>query len=110
MKKGNAVHEESFLKFELSLKMGPCLVHGRGKPPMPKARELGSKKKKLSSSMISTGEQNSKPATRSKGGEKDMVREAETKKVGVKVNKEEVATTSKAVETKNIEKVETRKR
>lgn len=61
---GNVARGEASSGVEICLKENSSLVYGGGDLPVPKAGEVGSKKKKLSSSMISVGKKESRTATR----------------------------------------------
>lgn len=81
-------------------------MYGKGKQPVPKSKEIGSKMKTLSSSVMSIEKNKSKTAARCKRREKDGVRVAEIKEVGVEVDEEEIAAVSKEIKMKNIKEVE----
>lgn len=48
----NAVRGETYSSVELCLKQGPFRTHGEEEPPIQKVREVGSRTRKLSSSMV----------------------------------------------------------
>lgn len=59
--KGDAVPGEASCRVELCLEKGPSFMYGREDLSPPKAKEMGSKKMKLSFSMISIGKKERKP-------------------------------------------------
>lgn len=65
------------------------LLYGKEKPQVPKGRKVDSKKKSLSSSVISTSRERKKTTRRVRVGKKDGVREAEAEEVRIDVDEEE---------------------
>lgn len=82
-------------------------MYGGEEPPDPNVEKMGSRKKKLSSSMIPFGEMKWTIATRSVSDEEDEVREAETKETGMEVVEKVIKKVKKEAETKIIEKMGT---
>lgn len=56
----NVVRGEAPSRVELCLEEGPFSVYGGERPPVPKAKEVGLKKRKLSLSMISVRKRGAK--------------------------------------------------
>lgn len=75
----NFVRAEAICGVKRCLEDGPSLLYGRGDPPVPKVKEVGSKKRKDSSSLISIGKAKRRTATRSGGGKEDGVQRIKTK-------------------------------
>lgn len=64
---------EASSEVEFGLEVDLSFVTGEGLPSFAKLKKVGPKKRKLSPSMILTGKQERKSATRSGGGEKDGI-------------------------------------
>lgn len=75
---GDVVNGEASSSVELCLEDIPSPLYGGEAQPVPIAREIGSKKRRLSSFLILTRRMRSGAATRSEGGGGEKVRGAET--------------------------------
>lgn len=77
----NAVRGEASFGIELCVVDCPFLVYKKGERPAPKAKETGSRKRKLSSSMMPIAKKKRNASKSSGGGEKVRIRGADIKKV-----------------------------
>lgn len=99
------VREEASSRAEVCLKKGPLLVYGDGQLPDSKTEEVGSKKRKFSSSVTWIRKRKSKTPTRSECRKEGGVRISLTNKAGVQEDEERVARVSREVKTENIKKL-----
>lgn len=76
----NVSREEASFGVELCLEKVLFFVYREGKPPVPKVRGVGSKKKRLSLLMISARKKRNSTATRGEGGGENELRGAEKKR------------------------------
>lgn len=106
---GNVGRAEPSSGAVLYLEEGPSLVYEEREPPAATVKEVGSRKRKLSSSVISIGEMNRSTPTLSRGEEEDYVQRAQKIEAEIEVDKEEITMVSSEVEAKNITEVETEK-
>lgn len=102
------VRGEAYFAAELRLKIGPSPVYRGEEPPTPKGKELSSKKRKLSPSIVLTGKMKKKTATRSESSEKIEKRGAEIEVLGIKRDEEKATVLNKEVETKSIQEAGTK--
>lgn len=101
------VRREASPGVKLSLKNGPSLVYGREEPPVPEAKDVHSKRRKLSTSMISIRKEKRETATSSGGREEARIKKTETEQIETKLGEEKITTLSEVVKTENIEEMET---
>lgn len=99
----NVVREKISSEVELHLKKKPSLVYEGGKPPVPEAKDMDSRKKKLSSLITSVGKNWRKTTTCGRDAEDDLVRGAEAEQMGIEVDKKVLAAVNRQVETKTVE-------
>lgn len=78
--------------------------------PVTRVEEVGSKIRKLFSSMISADKKKKATATSSKSGEIDGVRGPQAAELEVEVDEGDVSVVSKKVKTENTEEVGTKKK
>lgn len=81
-------------------------MHQGEKLPIAEVKEVVSRKRKLSSSMVLTGKKKRKIATHSEGGGEDVVRRVYTKEMRIEVYNETITVMRKEVETENIKRVQ----
>lgn len=101
----NVLREEASSGVNLYLENGLYLLEGRGEQPVRNAKEVGSKMRKLSSSVMSVEKKRRNTARRRESGEKDGVRGAESKEVEVTVDEKKKTMTTEKVETKNVKEM-----
>lgn len=92
---GKNVLEKASFGVELRPEESAFLVYREGEPAAPKVKEMGSKKRKLSSSTILVSGKKRKTARRSVGGEEDRVRRPEVETVVVDVDEENATAVSR---------------
>lgn len=83
---GIVVRGKALSAVQLSLEKSLSLVYGGEQSPIPKIKEIGSKKKRLLFSMILVGKKKRKTPTRNGSGEKDGVWDAGAEEVRTESN------------------------
>lgn len=106
------IDEESVMRGELSsetklcAQKGPSFIFGGEKPPATETREVGSRKKKLSSFMTSAMDTKRETSTSSVGGKQDQAERAEPIKMETETDEVEVTVMIEEVEAENSEEKE----
>lgn len=104
---GNVVRRETSSRVQLCVQKGPSLLYEGRERAVLEVTEVGSKKRRLLSSIILDGEKKRKTATCRRSSKKDGAQRAETKELWIEVDTVGLTVLNKEVEIENIKKVGT---